>query len=68
MRLSVRRFLNMMHFMIREALAGDKDELEKFERALKDGVRSDGRPSWWNDDDEAAQSSMAAARMLGLSA
>lgn len=66
MRLPVRRFLNMVHYMALEAMAGDKEAITKFEQALKGGVRTDGRPSWFSDDEEAAQSSIAAARALGL--
>lgn len=66
MTLPFRRLLNLIHYVVREMLAGDKDKTEEFERSLTQGVRADGRPSWFSDDAEAAQSSLAAARALGL--
>lgn len=66
MRLPIRRFLNLVHYLVRDGLSGDKDKLEEFERSLTQGTRTDGRPSWFSDDAEAASSSLAAARALGL--
>jgi hypothetical protein len=44
----------------------DKDKLEEFERSLKSSNTVDGTPGWWTGDDDAAQSSMLAAQMLGV--
>ena len=66
MRLSGRRFINLMYFIFRQGVEHDKKKLREFERSLTRGQRSDGRPTWYQDDKEAAESSLAAARALGL--
>jgi hypothetical protein len=38
----------------------------KFDRSLEAGTRADGSPVWWKGDDEASQSALAAARMMGV--
>lgn len=66
MKLRADRFINLVYFMVRDALAHDEEKLREFERTLTSGQRSDGRPSWWTDDDDAGASSLAAAQALGL--
>jgi hypothetical protein len=55
-----------MYFIFRQGVEHDKKKLREFERSLTRGQRSDGRPTWYQDDKEAAESSLAAARALGL--
>jgi hypothetical protein len=63
----MRRFINLIYFFFREGVSHDEKKLREFERTLVSGTRSDGRPAWFEDDEDAAASSIAAARALGVS-
>lgn len=66
MKLSARRFINLIYYIFREGVSTDEKKLRDFEDSLKVGTNVDGSPSWWRGEDDAYASSMAIASQLGM--
>jgi hypothetical protein len=59
------RYLNVIYWWWRSRLTKE-DEIKAFERSLDPAPVDPTVPSWWHGEEEAAASSMALARSLGL--